>query len=59
MAAGTPVVVGQLSARPRTVRAARKANASASIESPRHPASSALITGHGKASRSAAIIAGL
>ena len=58
MAAGTPVVVGQLIGKPRTVRAARKANASASIESPRQPASSALRTGHGSASASCARSAG-
>lgn len=37
---GTPVVVGRLNGNPRIDRTASKANASASIESPRHPTAS-------------------
>ena len=47
MGLGAPVVFGQDIGRSRNVRAARNANASASIESPRQPTCSALINSHG------------
>src|SRR5690606_18417088 len=59
MGAGTPVVPGKLTGRPRRQRAARKAKASASIESPRQPLFSAVETGTPTRSRMAASNTGL